>query len=85
MSDKPRKDGSAPTRGIIQVSLKMVAADPIDFRYALSNEQVLFHFRLLSNHSALQAFIDGKQRKQTPQVLTAINVLQLIVRQAPNL
>lgn len=66
MSDKPRTDGSAPTRGIIQVSLKMVAADPIDF-------------------SALQAFIDGKQRKQTPQVLTAINVLQLIVRQAPNL
>ncbi|KIK45842.1 hypothetical protein CY34DRAFT_22361 [Suillus luteus UH-Slu-Lm8-n1] len=66
MSDKPRTDGSAPTRGVIQVSLKMVAADPIDF-------------------SALQDFIDGKQRKQTPQVLTAINLLQLIVRQAPNL
>ncbi|KAG1844882.1 hypothetical protein C8R48DRAFT_678309 [Suillus tomentosus] len=27
----------------------------------------------------------GKQTKQTPQVLTAINVLQLIIRQAPNL
>ncbi|KAG2742218.1 hypothetical protein P692DRAFT_20879776 [Suillus brevipes Sb2] len=35
--------------------------------------------------SALQAIIDGKQKKQTPQVLTAINVLQLIVPQAPNL
>ncbi|KAG2158147.1 Piwi-domain-containing protein [Suillus bovinus] len=66
MSNKPRTDGSAPTRGIVQVSLKMVAADPIDF-------------------SGLQAFIDGKQTKQTPQVLTAINVLQLIIRQAPNL
>ncbi|KAJ8592794.1 hypothetical protein M405DRAFT_859423 [Rhizopogon salebrosus TDB-379] len=33
----------------------------------------------------LQAFIEGKQTRQTPRVLTAINVLQLIVRQAPNL
>ncbi|KAG1736714.1 Piwi domain-containing protein [Suillus lakei] len=66
MSDKPRVDGSAPTRGILQVSLKKVAADPITFR-------------------ELQAFIDRKQTKQTAQVLTAINVLQLIVRQAPNL
>ncbi|KAG2061216.1 Piwi-domain-containing protein [Suillus hirtellus] len=66
MSNKPRTDGSAPTRGILQVYLKKVAADPIDF-------------------SGLQAFIDGKQTKQTPQILTAINVLQLIIRQAPNL
>lgn len=66
MSDKPREDGSAPTRGVLQVSLKKVAADPIDF-------------------NGLQAFIDGKQTKQTAQVLTAINVLQLIIRQAPNL
>ncbi|KAG1819562.1 ribonuclease H-like domain-containing protein [Suillus subaureus] len=66
MSDKPRVDGSAPTRGVVQVTLKMVAADPIDF-------------------NGLQAFIDGKQTKQTAQVLTAINVLQLIIRQAPNL
>ncbi|KAG2041475.1 ribonuclease H-like domain-containing protein [Suillus americanus] len=66
MSDKPRVDGSAPTRGILQVTLKKVAADPIDF-------------------NGLQAFIDQKQTKQTPQVLTAINVLQLIIRQAPNL
>ncbi|KAG1858414.1 Piwi domain-containing protein [Suillus subalutaceus] len=66
MSDKPRVDGSAPTRGVLQVTLKKVAADPIDF-------------------NGLQAFIDGKQTKQTAQVLTAINVLQLIIRQAPNL
>ncbi|KAG2348507.1 Piwi-domain-containing protein [Suillus weaverae] len=44
-----------------------------------------FIFRLLANYSGLQAFIDGKQTKQTAQVLTAINVLQLIIRQAPNL
>jgi hypothetical protein len=44
MSDKPRTDGSAPTRGIIQVSLKMVAADPIDFRYVLCNERVFLSF-----------------------------------------
>ncbi|KAG2133863.1 ribonuclease H-like domain-containing protein [Suillus cothurnatus] len=66
MSDRPRVDGSAPTRGIVHVTLKKVAADPIDF-------------------NGLQAFIDGKQTKQTAQVLTAINVLQLIIRQAPNL
>ncbi|KAG1864089.1 hypothetical protein C8R48DRAFT_672802 [Suillus tomentosus] len=34
--------------------------------------------------SGLQAFIDGKQTKQTTQVLTVINVLQLII-QACNL
>ncbi|KAG1899568.1 uncharacterized protein F5891DRAFT_1189727 [Suillus fuscotomentosus] len=66
MSDKPRTDGSSPTCRILQVYLKKVAAEPIDF-------------------SALQAFIEGKQRKQTPQVLMAINVLQLIIHQAPNL
>ncbi|OJA17422.1 hypothetical protein AZE42_04820 [Rhizopogon vesiculosus] len=33
----------------------------------------------------LRAFIEGRQTKQTPKVLTAINVLQLIIRQAPNL
>jgi hypothetical protein len=49
------------------------------------NEFFSFIFRLLLNYSALQAIIDGKQKKQTPQVLTAINVLQLIVPQAPNL
>ncbi|KAG1893251.1 uncharacterized protein F5891DRAFT_1207720 [Suillus fuscotomentosus] len=32
-----------------------------------------------------ETYIDRKQTKQTPQVLTAINVLQLIIRQAPNL
>jgi hypothetical protein len=42
------------------------------------------NFHLLSNYRELQAFIDGKQTKQTAQVLTAINVLQLIIRQAPN-
>jgi hypothetical protein len=38
----------------------------------------VFHL-LLSNYSGLQAFIDGKQTKQTTQVLTATNV-----RQTPN-
>ncbi|KAG1805401.1 hypothetical protein EV424DRAFT_1544370 [Suillus variegatus] len=58
--DKPRVDGSAPTRGVLVVSLKKVAADQLRFR-------------------ELQAFIDGKQTKQTAQVLTAINILQLLI------
>ncbi|KAG1749019.1 ribonuclease H-like domain-containing protein [Suillus paluster] len=57
MSDKPRLDGSAPTRGALQVSLKKVSAETINF-------------------NALQDFIDGRQMKQTAQ---------LILRQAPNL
>lgn len=33
--DKPRVDGSAPTRGVLVVSLKKVAADQLRFRYEL--------------------------------------------------
>ncbi|KAG2064085.1 hypothetical protein BDR04DRAFT_1162941 [Suillus decipiens] len=59
MSDKLRTDGSASTRGILQVSLKKATPEPIFFN-------------------------DRKQTKQTAQALTAINVLQLIVHQGPN-
>jgi len=45
MSDRPRVDGSAPTRGIVHVTLKKVAADPIDFKYVFLSSE-LFHFPL---------------------------------------
>jgi eukaryotic translation initiation factor 2C len=44
MSDRPRVDGSAPTRGIVHVTLKKVAADPIDFKYVFLYLGMNAHF-----------------------------------------
>jgi len=71
-----------PGKGKVTVRVARVAGETVTFEYDS------FKFRRISSHicsSDLRAFLQGKISEQTPKVIVSLNLLQFIIRQAPNL
>ena len=72
-----------PSKRNHTITLRRVDAATIDFVLVFFSCNVMLCIQTCS--SDLRQFIDRQITQQTPKVIQAITLLQLIVRQAPNL
>jgi hypothetical protein len=84
MSNNQPAPGAPPPRGHT-VSISRVAGAVIDFSCVYIYLLLAGIVSYLVSLRALDRLIKGRDHKPTPQTLVATNVLQFLIRQAPNL
>jgi hypothetical protein len=82
MSDRPPVPGR-PQRGVFQVRITRASANTIQPEYVAILLIVTLCHWVTMRYSHLTALIRGGQA--TPQTATATNLLQLLIRQGPNM